>query len=160
MWGCTASLATIMNCLKHTPRLTTLKLHSVASDELLGHLIVPNTKGEVLVPKLEALHLLGGVLSGMPSLLQVIRSRWENPEEVEPLATTAPGHPRSLKSVLVIPPGADELESQRKKQLLALNDEGFDVRVGFLDKKAFLSHNNFEFPNPGCESFFVDKFCT
>jgi hypothetical protein len=44
-----------------------------------------------------------------------------------------------------------------EKQLLVQNGEGFDVRVHLLDRKAFLSHNNFQFPNQGRESFFSEQ---
>jgi len=159
VWGFGAALTTINDCLKHTPILTTLHFHRITSDKILSRLIAPNSDGEVLVPNLGTLLLSGKTSFSASSLIDVIRSRWENPKEVEPsepLAITVPGHPRNLKSVLILQSAAERFESHRKKQLLALNGEGFDVHVHVLDRKALLSRNNF--PTPGGEPFFTEVF--
>jgi len=161
MWGFGAPLTTISECLKHTPLLTTLQFHRITNDNLLRHLIAPNSDGVVLLPKLETLRLSGKTLFRVPSLLGLIRSRWKRSKGAEPLAATMPsGHERCLKSVLILPPGQDKFDTQRKKELLALNEEGFDVSICPLDRKAFLSHVTSPFPISEGESFIVDNVST
>ncbi|KIM37874.1 hypothetical protein M413DRAFT_13072 [Hebeloma cylindrosporum] len=129
MWGLGAPLRTIVECLKHTPLVTTLQFHRITNDRLLGYLVAPNKEGQVLLPKLEVLRLSGKLPFKVPPLLEVIRSRWKSPTKNEASATSAPEHPRSLKSVLILPAGTEKFESQRKKQLVALSEEGFDKGV-------------------------------
>jgi hypothetical protein len=154
MWGFGASLTTISHCLKHTPLLTTLQIHRITNDSLLRHLVAPNSDGVVLLPKLETLRLSGKTLFLVPPLLEVIRSRWKSPQETEPVAEAKlPVDQRCLKSVLILPPGQDKFDGQRRKELLALNGEGFDVRIHTLDRRAFLSHVNSPFLSSEGEFF-------
>jgi hypothetical protein len=49
-------------------------------------------------------------------------------------------HPRTLRSVDILPPRQDKFDIDEKNELLALNQQGFEVNIRSLRRSEFLSH--------------------
>ena len=62
-----------------------------------------------------------------------------------PTAIIIPVHdarPRTLTSVDILPPRQDKFDIDEKNELLALNQQGFEVTIRSLRRSEFLSHNS------------------
>ena len=170
MFGMSAALDMIIQCLAHTPMLTSLHIHRVASDLVLNYLTLQEGYGEGsvgwLVPKLETLRLSGKLYFQARTVTKLIRSRWRNSQSPssssstslppgsgtvsyysndDSITTTMPvsdSRPRTLRSVDILPPRQDKFDIEEKNELLALNQQGFEVNIRSLDRPEFLSHNS------------------
>ena len=170
MFGISVALDVISQCLSHTPMLTSLHIHRVASDLVLNYLTLQEGYGSGsvgwLVPKLETLRLSGKLYFQARTVTKLIRSRWRsarspsspsssslpsassygsNDDAVAVMATTIPisdARPRTLRSVDILPPRQDKFDIDEKNELLALNQLGFEVNIRSLDRPGFLSHTS------------------
>ena len=185
MFGMSVTLDMIGRCLAHTPMLTSLHIHRVASDLVLNYLTLQEgyEDRETLVPKLETLRLSGKLYFQARTLTKLIRSRWRSDKSISPSSTAmtvtssattttsnappseltllsdcstnttvAPAtttttpvddtRPRTLRSVHILPPRQDKFDINEKNELLALNQQGFEVEIRPLDRPRFLSHNS------------------
>ena len=122
-----------------------------------------------LVPKLKTLRLSGKLYFQARTVTKLIRSRWQNAKSssspsssvllsgststsyssssdaIADISTTISVHdarPRTLRSVDILPPRYDKFDINEKKELLALNQQGFEVNIRSLKRSEFLSHNS------------------
>ena len=123
-----------------------------------------------LVPKLKTLRLSGKLYFQARTVTKLIRSRWQNAKSppsspsssalpsgstsssyssnsdaVADNTTTIPVHdarPRTLRSVDILPPRHDKFDINEKNELLALNQQGFEVNIRSLKRSEFLSRNS------------------
>jgi len=142
----------------------------VASDLVLNYLTLQEGYGEGsvgwLVPKLETLRLSGKLYFQARTVTKLIRSRWPSAQSPsspsstslppgsgtvsyystdDSITTTIPvsdSRPRTLRSVDIFPPRQDKFDIEEKNELLALNQQGFEVNIRSLDRPEFLSHNS------------------
>ena len=163
MLGISVALDMITQCLAHTPMLTSLHIHRVATDMVLNYLTLQHGYGDGsvswLVPKLKTLRLSGKLYFQARTVTNLIHSRWRNDNSpsapsgststsdcsVAPITTTIPVdgvRPRTLQSVDILPPRQDKFDREEKNELLALNQQGFKVNIRSLDRPGFLSHDS------------------
>jgi F-box-like len=164
MFGISVALDMITQCLAHTPMLTSLHIHRVASDLVLNLLTLQDGYGEGsvgwLVPKLEILRLSGKLYFQARTVTKLIRSRWRSPQSSSSPSSSHPSgststsyrsnttipvsdaRPRTLRSVDILPPRQDKFAIDEKNELLALNRQGFEVNIRSLDRPGFLSHHS------------------
>jgi hypothetical protein len=169
MFGISVALDMIRQCLAYTPMLTSLHIHRMASDLVLNHLTLQEGYGDGsvrwLVPKLTNLRLSGKLYFQARTVTKLIRSRWSsspsysalpsgststsyssNSDVVADTTTTViPVHdarPRTLRSVDILPPRHDKFDIDEKNELLALNQQGFEVNIRSLKRSEFLSRNS------------------
>ena len=168
MFGISVALDMIRQCLAYTPMLTSLHIHRMASDLVLHHLTLEEGNGNGwLVPKLKTLRLSGKLYFQARNVTKVIRSRWQNAKSFSPSPSALPSgststsfssnsdsvaystaaisvhdaRPRTLQSVDILPPRQDKFDIDEKNELLALNQQGFEVNIRSLRRSEFLSHN-------------------
>ncbi|KDR78217.1 hypothetical protein GALMADRAFT_245275 [Galerina marginata CBS 339.88] len=147
--GVGLQVSILRNCLTHTPLLTTFHIHRITTDALLELLILPNTTGASLLPKLEILRISGKIYFTPQAVLKIIRSRWEQASAASSTTgssdsengTLGGTHARCLRSVHILPPRHDKFDARSKKELLDFNQQGFDVQIRQLDRTAFLNHH-------------------
>jgi len=171
MFGITVALDMIRQCLAYTPMLTSLHIHRMASDLVLHHLTQEGNRDGWLVPKLKTLRLSGKLYFQARNVTKLICSRWQNAkssssspsssslpsgststsfssnsDSVASDSTTAisvhDARPRALQSVDILPPRQDKFDIDEKNELLALNQQGFEVNIRSLRRSEFLSHNS------------------
>ena len=178
MLGISVAFDMINQCLTHTPMLTSLHIHRVATDLILNYLTLRegyenNGSAGWLVPRLETLRLSGKLYFQARTVTKLIHSRWRSDKSPCPSSSasssalpsgstsTSSGcstndtvgsltiripaddtRPRTLRSVDILPPRQDRFDIEEKKELLALNQQGFEVNIRSLDRPWFLSHNS------------------
>jgi len=175
MFGISVAMDMIRQCLVHTPMLTSLHIHRVATDLVLSCLTLQEGYGDRedgwVVPKLETLWLSGKLYFPARAVTKLIHSRWRsdkssslsslsssalpsgststsdcsNNDTVAAMTTTTPvddSRPRTLQSVCILPPRQDRFDIEEKNELLALNQQGFEVEIRSLDRPRFLSHHS------------------
>ena len=59
-----------------------------------------------------------------------------------PVPVVHDARPRTLRSVDILPPRQDKFDIDEKNELLALNQQGFEVTIRSLRRSEFLSHNS------------------
>ena len=172
MFGISVALDMISQCLAYTPMLTSLHIHRMASDLVLNYLTLQEGYGNGsagwLVPKLKTLRLSGKPYFQARTVTKLIRSRWQNTKSssspsssalpsgststsysngdaVANNTTTIAVHdtrPRTLRSVDILPSRQDKFDIDEKNELLALNQQGFEVNIRSLRRNEFLSRNS------------------
>ena len=173
MFGISVSLEIIRRCLAHTPMLTSLHIHRVATDVVLNYLTLEegccDREGSGLVPKLETLRLSGKLYFPARAVTKLIHSRWRSDNFPSPTSSScalpsrsastsdfpnneeviitipiddAHHHPRTLRSVYILPPRQDRFDIEEKNELLSLNQQGFEVTIRPLDRPVFLNHDS------------------
>ena len=122
-----------------------------------------------LVPKLKTLRLSGKLYFQARTVTKLIRSRWKSSSSSSPSSSELPSgststsyssssdfvadstttaipvhdaRPRTLRSVDILPPRQDKFDIDEKNELLALNQQGFEVNIRSLRRSEFLSHNS------------------
>jgi len=83
----------ITQCLAHTPMLTSLHIHRVATDMVLNYLTLQHGYGDRsvswLVPKLKTLRLSGKLYFQARTVTKLVHSRWQSDMSPSSLSSSA-----------------------------------------------------------------------